>query len=141
MTMRCGAARVVLILLSALRPLAAHHSFAADYDVTRPVTLQGKVTRMEWTNPHARLHIAVDDGSGKILTWELELRAPNVLVRRGWNRNSLTPGASVVIEGYRAKDGSRTAIAEKVTVERGSDSQHFRLERCAVEVAELHVSA
>ena len=127
------AARSVLIFLSALPPLAAHHSFAADYDVTRPITLKGKVTKMEWTNPHARLHIAADDGGGKVLNWELELRAPNVLMRRGWGRSSLKPGDSVVVEGYRAKDGSRTAIAEQVTIEKGRDSQRFLLGRLPAE--------
>jgi len=97
----------------------AHHSFAAEYDSAKPVTLKGTVTKMEWMNPHARFYVDVKDESGKVTNWELELGSPNGLMRRGWTRNSLKPGDSVIVEGYLAKDGSSLANARNVTLADG----------------------
>ncbi len=103
----------------AAAPAFAHHSFAAEYDSAKPVTLKGAVTKMEWMNPHARFYVDVKDDSGAVTNWELELGSPNGLMRRGWTRNSLKPGDVVVIEGYLAKDGSKLANARNVTLADG----------------------
>jgi len=103
----------------AAAPAFAHHSFAAEYDSAKPVTLKGTVTKMEWMSPHARFYVDVKDESGAVTNWELELGSPNGLMRRGWTRNSLKPGDSVIIEGYLAKDGSKLANARQVTLSDG----------------------
>jgi hypothetical protein len=105
----------ILLALGAV-PVLAHHSFAAEYDSTKPVTLKGAVTKMEWQNPHARFYVDVTDEAGKVINWELELGSPNGLMRRGWTRNSLKPGDTVTVEGYLAKDGSKLANARNVTL-------------------------
>jgi hypothetical protein len=105
----------MLLALGTL-PALAHHSFAAEYDSTKPVTLKGSVTKMEWQNPHARFYVDVADEAGKVTNWELELGSPNGLMRRGWTRNSLKPGDTVTVEGYLAKDGSKLANARNVTL-------------------------
>jgi hypothetical protein len=110
-------AGVVCALVAA--PAFAHHSFAAEYDSAKPVTLKGTVTKMEWMNPHARFYVDVKDDAGTVANWELELGSPNGLMRRGWTRNSLKPGDSVIIEGYLAKDGSKLANARNVTLADG----------------------
>jgi Family of unknown function (DUF6152) len=104
------------ILALAVTPAFAHHSFAAEYDSTKPVTLKGAVTKMEWQNPHARFYVDVPDEAGTVNNWEFELASPNGLMRRGWNRNSLKPGDTVIVEGYRAKDGSKLVNARNVTL-------------------------
>jgi len=105
----------ILLALGAV-PALAHHSFAAEYDSTKPITLKGAVTKMEWQNPHARFYVDVTDEAGKVTNWELELGSPNGLMRRGWTRNSLKPGDTVTVEGYLAKDGSKLANARNVTL-------------------------
>lgn len=98
----------------------SHHSFAAEYDSTKPVTLTGTVTKVEWMNPHARFYIDVKDEKGAVTNWELELGSPNGLMRAGWNRNSLKVGDVVTVSGSLAKDGSRLANARKVTLSDGT---------------------
>jgi Family of unknown function (DUF6152) len=107
-----------VVLLAPVAALA-HHSFAAEYDVKKPVTLKGTVTKVEWTNPHARFYIDVKDESGAVVNWNLELASPNVLVRQGWNRHSLNVGDAVTVEGAQAKDGSQMANARTVTLADG----------------------
>jgi len=105
----------ILLALGAV-PALAHHSFAAEYDSSKPIMLKGAVTKMEWQNPHARFYVDVTDEAGKVTNWEFELGSPNGLMRRGWTRNSLKPGDTVSIEGYLAKDGSKLANARNVTL-------------------------
>lgn len=100
-------------------PALAHHSFAAQYDRQKPVTLMGNVTKLDWINPHARFFIDVKDASGKIVSWEIELGPTAGLVRRGWTRTSLKIGEPVTVAGFLAKDGSNLANANTVTLSDG----------------------
>src|SRR5580704_13111500 len=106
------------IMASAL-PLFAHHSFAAEYDSSKPVELKGVVTKVEWTNPHARFYVDVKDANGKITNWNLELASPNVLSRNGWTRHSLKEGDTVTVQGSKAKDGDNLANARTVILADG----------------------
>jgi Family of unknown function (DUF6152) len=106
------------LVLAAL-PLLAHHSFAAEYDEKKPVTLTGSVTKLEWMNPHARFYVDVKDASGKVTNWEFELANLNALIRRGWTRTSLKPGDVITVEGYLAKDGAPLVNTKSVTLSDG----------------------
>jgi Family of unknown function (DUF6152) len=119
--MRAGlrALAAVVILASSSVTAAAHHSFAAQYDANKPVTLKGIVSKVEWTNPHARFYVDVRDETGAITNWNLELASPNVLVRNGWSRKSLNVGDEIVVEGSLAKDGSKMANARVVRLADG----------------------
>jgi hypothetical protein len=108
-----------LWLLVPALPALAHHSFGAEYDAKRPVTLHGVVTRIEWFNPHARFSIDVKDESGKVTSWDLELASPNALRRLGWTRDFLQVGGEVTVIGVLAKDGSKLATARSVTLADG----------------------
>lgn len=119
MNVRTLCALAVAGLGLAVVPAMAHHSFAAEYDSNKPITLTGSVTKMEWTNPHARFYADVKDASGTVVNWEFELGSPNGLMRKGWTRNSLKPGDSITIEGYSAKDGSHLVNARTVTLADG----------------------
>jgi hypothetical protein len=101
------------LLLSAI-PIFGHHSFAAEYDSGKPITLKGKVAQFEWVNPHSWLHIDVTDEKGNTVTWTAETAPPNGLYRQGWRRNSIKPGDEVIIEGFAAKDESHTMSARTV---------------------------
>ena len=106
-------------LVVASAPAIAHHSFAAEYDASKPITLKGAVTKIEWTNPHARFYIDVKDDTGTVTNWNLELASPNVLTRQGWTRKSLEVGDQITVEGSLAKDGSKMANARIVTLANG----------------------
>jgi hypothetical protein len=94
------------MLISAALPLAAHHSFAAEFDATKPVTLDGKVVEMEWLNPHSWLTIDVAKADGTVERWHIEGGSPSVLLRLGWNRDSLPAGTKIKVVAFQAKDGS-----------------------------------
>ena len=106
------------LLVSAL-PILAHHSFAAEYDEKKPVTLKGTVSKVEWTYPHARFYVDVKDDAGKTVTWNFELASPNVLIRNGWTRKSLQVGDMVTVSGSQAKDGAYLANARSVVLADG----------------------
>src|SRR6058998_177745 len=108
-----------IVLLAIAVPAIAHHAFAAEYDADQPVALKGKVTKFEWTNPHARFYVDVKDEKGNVTNWNLELASPNVLRRNGWSRMSLQVGDQVTVEGSQAKDGSKMANARAVTLPNG----------------------
>jgi len=95
-------------------PAAAHHSFAAEYDSTKKITLKGVVTKFEWTNPHAHFYLDVTDAKGKVANWNLELASPNMMQRNGWTRHSLNEGDKVVVVASQAKDGTNTASADTI---------------------------
>lgn len=120
---RAGIALLSVMLFAI--PTLAHHSFAAEYDQTKPITVKGTVNRVSWVNPHAYLFIDVKDDAGKVTVWAFELLSPNALARQGWNSKSLKPGEAVTVDGYLAKDnkplpdGSLHANSRMVTTTDG----------------------
>jgi hypothetical protein len=109
-----------LLLLTALRLASAHHSFAAEYDAGKPVTLRGVITKVDWVNPHAWLHLDVKGTDGTTVAWMVEMGTPNVLIRRGFTKKSLEPGAELVVQGYLAKNGENKANGGTVTFADGT---------------------
>lgn len=105
----------VTFALIGVESAMAHHAFAAEFDSTQPVRLRGQITRMEWINPHAWMHLDVTLEDGTVESWMIEAGPPGALVRRGWNRDSVVPGTEVLVEGYRALDGSNRANGRDVT--------------------------
>ena len=110
----CAAALVAVAL-----PVVAHHSFAAEFDINRPIKLDGVVTKMEFSNPHSWLHIEVVTDTGEKQQWMVEGGAPNALIRNGWTRNSVPPGIKVHVEGFQAKDRSFRASRRDITLPDG----------------------
>jgi Family of unknown function (DUF6152) len=105
---------LVAMAILAAAPLAAHHSFAAEYDSTKPISVTGTVTKIEWLNPHARLYVDVKDDKGEVTNWNFEFGGPLQLKRLGWRRDTVKVGDEVKIEGYMAKDGSHNANGKKI---------------------------
>src|SRR5215831_11281746 len=104
-----------VVLLSVRVPAFAHHAFAAEFDAAKPVKFKGTVTKMEWINPHAWIHIDVKGEDGKVTTWMIEAAAPNALLGGGWTKASLPPGVEILVEGYQAKDGATRANGSIIT--------------------------
>lgn len=97
----------------------SHHSFAAQYDINSPITLIGTVTKIEWTNPHARFYVNVTDDDGNLINWNVELASPNVLKRQGWSRHSLREGDEITIEGSKARSGANMANTSSIILSDG----------------------
>ena len=111
--------RLVGALFLAAFPVAAHHSFAAEYDDNKPVKVTGVVTKIDWQNPHSWIYIDVKSPDGKVASWAFSASPPGVLMRRGVTREDLKPGTVIKLDGYRAKDGSNNGYGVKVTFEDG----------------------
>jgi hypothetical protein len=107
-----------LLLLAAL-PVAAHHAFAAEFDVDKPVKVHGTVTKVDMVNPHAWIYVDVKDAAGIVVNWRFELGAPNALIRLGWKKDSIPAGTVVDITGFRAKSGLPVANGRSVTLPDG----------------------
>ena len=108
----------VVVIASAVS-LSAHHSFAAEFDSNKPVSLTGAVTKLEWQNPHIWLYLDVKDDQGAAQRWQCEGGAPNTLTRNGWSRDSLKPNDQVTVDGWMAKDGSKTCNVRSVKLPDG----------------------
>jgi hypothetical protein len=95
--------------------LLAHHAFSAEFDANKPMKLKGTVTKMEWVNPHAWIHLEVKAPDGKVVEWLIEGAAPNAMIRRGFTKDSLPAGTEIIVEGFQAKDGSNTGNGRNLT--------------------------
>jgi hypothetical protein len=118
MRIRIAACIAIVGLMSGIR-LLAHHSFAAEFDGTKPIRLTGALAKIEWTNPHSYFYIDVKDESGKVVTWGCEAGAPGALSRKGFKRGDLKLGDTIIVDGYLAKDGSHLVDARRVTLPDG----------------------
>ena len=118
--MRIKLAGLIIVFgLAAAAPLWAHHAFAAEFDAQKPIKLKGTVTKMEWVNPHAWMHIDVKDADGKVTSWMIECGTPNQLYRQGLNKNSIQTGIEVMVDGFQSKDGSNRANGRNVSLPDG----------------------
>jgi hypothetical protein len=119
MRMRTTSTVIALLMIISAGSVRAHHSFAAQYDRTKPITLKGAVTKVEWANPHIYFYVDVKTPDGKIENWAVEGGAPNSLYRNGWRKDSLQVGHVVTVEGWLAKDGSKLANMRAVVLADG----------------------
>ena len=108
------------VLLAAV-PSLAHHAFSAEFDQAKPVKVQGEISRLEWTNPHAWLFIDSKDKDGKAVTWRFEMGAPNALLRAGWSKSDIKPGTQVTVSGFLARSGGSVGNAYQVRLPDGRD--------------------
>jgi hypothetical protein len=119
--MRSIATVVVFTLMIAARPVFAHHAFSAEFDQSKPVKVQGEISRLEWTNPHAWLFIDSKGTDGKLVTWRFEMGAPNALLRAGWSKSDIKPGTQVTVSGFLARSGGSVGNAYQVRLADGRD--------------------
>ena len=117
--MKSAALVLFLALAPAVQTASAHHAFAAEFDAKKPIKLRGTVTKMEWINPHAWIHIDVKKPDGTVDEWMIEAGTPNTLLRRGFTKDSLKTGTEVVVDGYQSKDGSLRANGRDITLPNG----------------------
>lgn len=117
-TNRTVAAFGAAVLLAAA-PLSGHHAFSAEFDIEQPLTIEGELVRWEMINPHSWFHIDVEAGDGTVSTWLVEGGSPNELIRQGVNRNTVQVGTFLVVEGYRAKDGTEKAVGRNFVLANG----------------------
>jgi hypothetical protein len=108
-------------LLLASAPVAAHHAFAAEFDVNQPVKVKGTLTKVEWVNPHAWIYVDVKGADGKVVNWHFELGPPNALFRLGWKKDSIPTGIEVEVTGYRAKSVEAVANGRSITLPDGRE--------------------
>jgi DNA/RNA endonuclease YhcR with UshA esterase domain len=111
-------AGAIAVLLAA-RPASAHHSFTAQYDGQKTITVKGTVTKVEWQNPHVYFYMDVKDDNGAVANWAVENGPPNTLFREGWRKDTLKPGDIITVQGFRAKDGTNTANARSIVLSDG----------------------
>jgi hypothetical protein len=111
--------KLAMLLILAAIPVYAHHAFAAEFDAKKPVKLRGTVTKMEWINPHAWIHVDVKNADNVVEEWMVEAGSPNTLLRRGLTKDSLKAGTEILVEGYQSKDGSLRANGRDVTLPNG----------------------
>ncbi len=121
MTTKLALGMAAVGVLLAGVPMAAHHSFAAEFDGNKPITIKGKIVKMLWSNPHGHLYVDTTTADGKVVHWEIEFGAPTALLRRGLRPTDLPVGADVTVQGYLAKDGSPTANANTVKLADGRE--------------------
>jgi hypothetical protein len=114
-----GAFAAILLIACLGVTVAAHHSFAVEYDIKKPVSLNGVVKKIEWTNPHMRVYVDVTDSTGVVTTWNLELGSPNSIVRKGWGKNDLKAGDKVIVKAYGGREILTRACMDTITLADG----------------------
>ena len=113
------AALLGIAFAASVLPIAAHHSFAAEYDASKAIRITGLISKVEWTNPHSRMYVDVKDASGTVTVWNFEFGSPNHLFRAGWSRNTVKEGDQITVEGWGAKDGTHLAQTRQVILADG----------------------
>jgi hypothetical protein len=119
MKKRLSLSLAVLGIVAAAAPVYAHHAFAAEYDANKPVSIRGKLTKVEWVNPHGWIHLDVTDDSGRVTNWAVETGSPNALLRRGLRKTDFQEGLEVIVNGFRAKNGTPTLNGTSVKLPDG----------------------
>ena len=122
MRMKLGVLVFGLALAALVVPVSAHHSWTAEYDAKKPVTVKGVVSKVEWTNPHTHFYVDVTDAAGKVTTWNFEMASTPALERGGWSRKTLPVGTPVIVEGFAGRSVAERAI---VTAFKGADGKEF----------------
>jgi len=123
----------IVALLLGTGTASAHHAFASDFDENKPVTLEGTITKVQWTSPHVMTYIDVKDSTGKVTNWKVELGSPTQLTKAGWTKDKLKVGEKLSFQGWQAKNGTNFANAQEVTMANGQKltaaSSHANMKR------------